>query len=139
MTKLALIDTSYLYALYNRRDRNHKAALAFSQSTDFMPVILDVILPEVTFLFLRDVGYGGVVRFLKSLTKTGLSLTPIMNDDVKRASEIMGMYQSAEFDLVDAVIMSVAERVKISQICIFDRRDFAIYRPDHVDYFTLLP
>jgi hypothetical protein len=35
--------------------------------------------------------------------------------------------------------MALSERLQITQVCTFDRRDFSIFRPTHYDYLELLP
>lgn len=134
-----LVDTSFLYALYNAKDVNRAVALAYIKSSSFIPLIPDIILPEIAFLFNRDVGPEGTTRFLKMFAFTQphlISLSPI---DLVRMAEIMEMYPKARFDLVDCGIMALAERHKIESILTFDRRDFSIFRPNHRDYLVLLP
>jgi predicted nucleic acid-binding protein len=53
--------------------------------------------------------------------------------------EILLQYQDARLDFVDCCIMALSERFNITQVCTFDRRDFGIFRPRHVDYLELLP
>ena len=48
-------------------------------------------------------------------------------------------YRDAELDYTDTSIMVVAERLNITRIFTFDRRDFGMYRPKHCDYFELVP
>lgn len=64
---------------------------------------------------------------------------PNHDDDLKRIADIAQQYPRAEFDIVDLCIMAMAERLLITRIATFDRRDFNIYRPRHCDYFELLP
>ena len=35
--------------------------------------------------------------------------------------------------------MAIAERLNITRIATFDRRDFSIFQPSHCDYLELLP
>ncbi|MCD4684394.1 MAG: hypothetical protein K8S97_00470 [Anaerolineae bacterium] len=51
----------------------------------------------------------------------------------------MAEYDTARFDFVDCCIMALTERLNITQVCTFDRRDFSIFRPIHCDYLDLLP
>jgi uncharacterized protein len=51
----------------------------------------------------------------------------------------MPQYASAKLDFVDCTIMAVAERLEIQHIATFDRRDFSIVRPAHIEHFILLP
>lgn len=56
-----------------------------------------------------------------------------------RAREILITYDNAEFDIVDCAIMAIAERLDITRIATFDRRDFSIFQPRHCDFLELLP
>jgi predicted nucleic acid-binding protein len=53
--------------------------------------------------------------------------------------EIMLQYKDAGFDYVDAAIMAISERLNITRVCMFDRRDFPIFRPKHCPALELLP
>jgi predicted nucleic acid-binding protein len=60
-------------------------------------------------------------------------------DDVQRAAVIMAKYPTAKLDFVDCCIMALSERLSISQVCTFDRRDFVIYRRPNGEALELLP
>lgn len=134
-----LIDTSFLYALYNRSDNRHTEALAFAQSSQGTPLVPTIVLPEVCFLFLRDTGHHGMVQFIQAFATSGVALGNVINDDLERAGAIAEHYRDAQFDFVDCCLMALAERLNIEEICTFDRRDFGIFRPQHCKNFTLLP
>lgn len=134
-----LIDSSFLYALYNHGDTNHQVALNFAGNNRAVTLVPDVVLPEVCFLFERDLGHYTIVKFLGEFTSTGVSLQAIDIGDVDKAQEIMARYPEAEFDFVDCCLMALAERLNITQICTFDRRDFSIFTTSHCDYLELLP
>jgi predicted nucleic acid-binding protein len=59
--------------------------------------------------------------------------------DFIRAVALMDKYHDAELDFVDCCLTALAERLGITGICTFDRRDFSIIRPVHTDHFELLP
>lgn len=134
-----LIDSSFLYALFNQDDRNHARALQFASQNTANLYVPDVTLPEVTFLIARDGGVQSVAAFLAGFTGAGMKLLCLTGDDLSRAGTIMLDYQDARFDFVDCSIMAISERLKISRVCTFDRRDFSIFRPQHCDYLLLLP
>ncbi len=134
-----LIDSSFLYAVYSTIDKNHQTAMAFMETTENAPVVPDIILPEVAYLFLRDVGYHAVERFLYKFAEVQPNLQSLTIPDIRRAQEIMVAYPSARFDLVDCCLMSLSERLQITQICTFDRRNFSIFRPRHCECLELLP
>jgi uncharacterized protein len=66
-------------------------------------------------------------------------LEALQRIDIANGADIMGRYLDANLDFVDCVLMAQAERLNITQICTFDRRDFSLVRPHHCDYFDLLP
>ncbi|MCY4536852.1 MAG: PIN domain-containing protein [Chloroflexi bacterium] len=138
MTVIA--DTSYLFAIYNSKDINHQVAadFAFQTITDEM-LVPDVVLPELAYIFVRDLGYAGLQSLLGSFRKSEVELIPLEKSDLDRIYEITEMYASAEFDIVDCCIMALAERLQIRRIATFDRRDFSIFRPRHCDFLELLP
>lgn len=88
---------------------------------------------------MRDLGYSAVQKFLESFKRGNARFEPLEKIDLIRVHEIAIEYGSAEFDVVDCCIMTLAERLKITQIATFDRRDFSIFRPHHCNYLELLP
>jgi predicted nucleic acid-binding protein len=88
---------------------------------------------------MRDVGYHALPPFLQKLRESDIQLQGLEWSDIRRVQEIMTFYASSRFDMVDACLMALSERLQITQICNFDRRDFSIFRPQHCDYLELLP
>jgi predicted nucleic acid-binding protein len=134
-----LVDSSFLYALFQKDDKHHRQAKEFAAGSRLPALVPDVVLPEVTFLLVRDGGVHAAAAFLEGFKAASLKLECLTIEDISRAREIMLNYADARFDFVDCVIMSMAERFTITQICTFDRRDFSIYRPTHSEYLELLP
>lgn len=134
-----LTDSSFIYALYNANDSRHQQAMDFATQYTGSTVIPDVVLPEVSYLFRRDLGYAGVQQFLAHFSRVRSQLAPLLTADLARVHEIAVTYTSAEFDIVDCCIMALAERLQITEIATFDRRDFSIFRPRHCDYLVLVP
>jgi predicted nucleic acid-binding protein len=132
-------DSSFVYALYNTKDSRHQDAMDFASNYTGGTIVPDVILPEVSYLFMRDLGYAGLQTFLEHFKQINARLEPLEKVDLARVHEIAVTYASAEFDVVDCCIMVLAERLKVAQIATFDRRDFSIFRPRHCDYLELLP
>lgn len=97
------------------------------------------MFPALGYLFRRDFGYAGVQRFLHLIQTIDARYEPIIREDLPRMREIATMYDTAAFDIVDCCIMAIAERLNVTRIATFDRRDFSIFRPQHCDFFELLP
>ncbi len=137
MTLIA--DSNFVYALYNTNDTHHRHALDFlSQITEVM-LVPDLVLPEVCYLITRDLGHGGIQKFLEYFSQLDAPLEPIDMEDLRRARDILVAYADARFDIVDCRIMAIAERLDITRIATFDRRDFGMFQPSHCEYLELLP
>jgi len=63
----------------------------------------------------------------------------VTEEDILKAADILEQYQSSRIDFVDASVMTIAERLKLTTVLTLDRRDFSLYRPQHCVAFTLLP
>jgi uncharacterized protein len=139
MLSKILVDSSFLYTLYNRADKNHEQVSAVSAIYRGQFLIPYVALTETAYLFHREGGSGAVARFLDALVKANYQYEIVAPDDLARVGEIMIQYTRANLDFVDCCIMALAERLNITQVCTLDQRDFSIFRPRHCDYLEILP
>ncbi len=115
----ALIDSNFLLATIFPNDENHAKALAATKNSEIRrAIILAPVLQEFFYI---------------------VTIRPLIERDFQRMLEIMEKYASAEFDYTDTAIMAVAERLNITDIYTFDRRDFQVFRPRHCDDLRLLP
>ena len=135
----AVLDTSFLFALSDRGDRNHERVLALAQSTNEVLVLPVVVLPEICYLVASRLGHQAMRQFVISLTNSAVQIEPIAMNDLVRSNEILEQYADSELDFTDAAIVAIAERLNITRVYTLDRRDFSIIRPRHCDYFELLP
>jgi predicted nucleic acid-binding protein len=134
-----LIDSSFLYALHNRRDKYLSLAMAFALTDKRERIVPDVALTEVCHLLSQSVGIQSTASFLQYITLPPIQLEPVSVPDVRRARAIMLQYVDARLDFVDCCILALAERLNVTRICTFDRRDFALFRPTHCAFLELLP
>ena len=134
----ALLDTSFLFALANRSDRNHTRVLTIAQTIIETLVLPTVVLPEVCYLIASRLGHRAMRRFLVELVGSNTQLEPLIPADLQRVSEILDQYSDNQLDFVDATIVAIAERENITRILTLDHRDFTRIRPRHCDYFELL-
>jgi predicted nucleic acid-binding protein len=134
-----LVDSSFLYVLYNRNDPKHQAAQQVARVSAQVFVIPDVVLTEVAFLFRRAGGVMAVARFLDTLVRTNPQLEPVTAADLERARTVMMQYASANLDFVDCCIIALAERLGITELCNFARPDRSIARLKDGTFLELLP
>lgn len=134
-----LIESGFLVAVFNKADRHHRSASVFARDNPIQGLVPDVALTEVTYLLRRDGGPQAVDTFLRSFIMLDLPIECVSMIDLARAHEIMIGYPEARLDFVDCCVMALAERLNVTRILTYDRRDFAIVRPRHCDYFELMP
>jgi len=125
-----LIDTSFLVALRFQKDERHHLAIQSLKRFN-----------EIEFLFIarRIYGYERAVREMQAILSIEVSILEPIPEDYRRAVQIMQQYIDAKIDLADAIQVALAERLQITRICTFDRRDFSLFRPIHCEYFELIP
>jgi predicted nucleic acid-binding protein len=135
-----LIDTNFLLAAIFPRDANHQKAEKAIRSLATTDCIVPLpVLQELFYMTTVRINYETAVDYCERIYKAGFDIQPIIGDDFNRIFQIMRQYRSAAFDFTDAAIMALAERLNITQIYTFDRRDFLIFRPTHCEHFELLP
>lgn len=134
-----LIDTSILVAATYSKDSNHQAARKFlTTHAREIRIVSAPVLVELFFLIRARMDYGQAITAVDA-TIAAFKIEPLISVDFKRMTQIMRLYQSAELDYVDTSVVALAERLNITRVATFDRRDFVIFRPTHCAYLELLP
>jgi hypothetical protein len=134
-----LIDTNVLAAHAYPKDTNHGQATALMQNLKGQVRIVVVpVLSELFYFVTAKRGYTEAVKVFTS-TCTAFQIEHLVQSDFATMQAIMTRYTDAKLDFTDVAIMAVAERLKITRIATFDRRDFALVRPRHAPHFELLP
>lgn len=134
-----ILDTSFLFALSDQSDDNHQRVLAVAQTTNEALVLPVVVLPEICYLIASRLGHQAMCHFVASLANQAVQIEPLTAQDLVRVREVLEQYSDCQLDFTDAAIVALAEKLTISRIYTLDRRDFSIIRPNHCDYFELLP
>lgn len=134
----ALVDTGVLLAAIAENDDLHDiCALALEEEP--APLLPYLVLPELAYLILRDIGYPPLVQFLQAVAAGDLPLVASTPADLERAAQLLAQYADARVGFVDCVIVAMAERLNITRILTVDRRHFMLFRPKHCRAFDLLP
>ena len=135
----ALLDTSFLLALTNAKDRNHARVMAVAENLNDTLILPVTVLPEVSYLIGSRLGHSVMRQFLRELVAENVTLETVTFADLERVLQILDTYADTRLDFVDATIVALAERLGITRILTLDRRDFTIIRPQHTSYFEILP
>lgn len=130
-----LLDTSALLAYFYERDKNHNpAVLTMNQLGNETLIVPSPVLSELFYMLSTRAGYKRAILG-DTITRRSFSIVALDSEVFVRMEAIMNRYLDAEFDYADTAIMALAERLKITRVFTFDRRDFTVFRPA----LTLLP
>src|SRR5688572_840047 len=135
----ALIDTGFLFALLNQNEQKHIAvtdAFAQTQGPWLLPTLA---VTEVAYLLTKFLGAMALASFLENLPASKIRLIEPNEEDYLRAAQLVRQYQDAPLDLVDSLLVAIAERLQITTILTLDRRHFHLVRPRHCAAFDILP
>ncbi len=134
----ALLDTGFLLAVLDAADQLHDGC-ARELSAEDNAILPDVVVPELAYLVLRDLGYDVLIAFLSNVAHGQLPVERFQAVDLLRANEVMQQYADNRVDFVDCVIVAMAERLNIRRIMTVDQRHFRVFRPLHCSHFDIVP
>ena len=134
-----LVDTGIIYALANRKDNWHERAVAFVEGFVGKLAVASTVIPEAAYLLNNYLGQYAESVFIQSLLDGEMTVEQVTMVDLARANELLKEYADANIGLVDASVIAIAERLKISRILTTDRRHYGMVRPKHCQAFELLP
>ena len=134
-----LVDTGPLFALAHETDRYHHPIKKYFSTHRDTWIVPAPVVTETCIGILDRLGADAELAFLRSLAAKEMLVEEVAHADLERAIEILEQYRDAEFGMVDATTMAIAERLKIEVILTLDRRDFGMYRPKHCAAFRLVP
>ncbi len=134
-----LLDTGFLYALLNSKEKRHADVLRASQSVKGTIYLPTVVTTEVAYLVQRDLGSDALAEFIEMLASESFVLLEPTAADFQRAAAVVRQYRDSEIDFVDAILFSMAERLNITRVLTIDTRHFRMFRPKHCPAFDILP
>jgi predicted nucleic acid-binding protein len=134
-----LVDTGILYALADRKDKWHLRSARFIAEFAGRLVVPSTVLPETCYLLNTCIGQAAEIAFIRAVIDRELVVEQVTAADLARAAEVMIAYADANIGMVDASLVAVAERLKLTKILTTDRRHFAMIKPRHCKGFQLLP
>lgn len=134
-----LIDTNFLFSVLDQNDINHRRADKALTVIKAGRALVDApVLVELFYLANKFLGYSSAIKAISEVRDL-YSIEPLLSEDMQRMEDLMQRYQDARFDYTDVAIMALSERLKITTIYTFDRRDFVVFRPIHCPALELLP
>jgi predicted nucleic acid-binding protein len=132
---LITLDTSALYALLNRRDRAHEAAVQAFENDPGPYLVPAATLGEIAFLVEERLGIQ-VLDLLLADLESGAYTIDCGEADLGRTRELVARYADLSLGYVDAAVIACAERSG-GRVLTFDLRDFGAVAAEGT--ITVLP
>lgn len=134
-----LLDSGFLYASLDSTDVHHVAVTKASRMIRGNVLLPIPAITETAHFVGKNLGSRRLADFTFGLSESEFELISPATSDFVRSAEILRKYNDANIDFVDACIVAMAERLKITKILTVDRRHFSIFKPEHCDSFDILP
>ncbi len=132
-----LLDTGFLVALINARDPDHEACADVWARIAGPFVTTEGVLVESAHLLRRS--QGGYRAAWSLLRAVGTVVVAASRPRLDRAVELMAQYEDVPMNLVDALLVALAEETHVADVLTLDRRGFRAYRTTEGRKFTLHP
>lgn len=118
---LLFVDTSAWYALLDRKDRNHLAAVRFVEESRIPFVTSTYVLDETVTLVKRHLGHTTAARFGHRLWDEEVArLVRITPEDEMQAWTIFARYEDKGFSYTDCTSFALMERLHLDSAFAFD-------------------
>lgn len=136
---MLLVDTAVFISAADRDEPSHRSCVELLAAHRGQLLTAGPVVPETAWLLAARLGTTAEVAFLRLVRSGELAVAELTRDDYGRCIELVERYADLPLGLVDASLVTLAEREQISEIATLNHRDFRVVRPRHVDAFTLLP
>jgi predicted nucleic acid-binding protein len=121
----ALADTGALLAVLDRKDPWHERCVAALAGLRLPLTTSHAVLTEL-FHLVGDDRDG--VRAAWRLVQDGLHVAPVEHEDRPALATLMDRYHDRPMDYADAMLVLLAERLRVHTVFTIDRNDFETYR-----------
>lgn len=132
-----LLDTGFLVALARPEDPAHQAAKELWKGFRGDLITVEGILVESDWL-LRKIP-NGLEAALGILKGANVLVATYTAERYVHSVGLMRKYHDVPMDLVDALLVCIAEETKTSRVLTLDRRGFEAYRINGKTRFTIAP
>ena len=134
-----IIDTGIVYALSDKKDAWHVRSVEFITKFSGTLIIPSCVIPETCYLLNKYLGQEAEVAFINSLANKEMAIENVAINDLTRCVELLKRYDNLNIGFVDAILICISERLKITRILTTDRRHFSVIKPRHCNSYILLP
>ncbi len=116
-----LVDTSAYFALTDRTDRHHAAAVTFLQTNDRPLVTTDLTVVETLNLVQARLGPSPAVALGKRLLNPAVTtVLKVIDPDLAHAWRLFQRYRDEAFSFTDCTTFALMARLRLSTAFAFD-------------------
>lgn len=137
MARRAVLDSGFVIALLRREDPDHLRCVEAWRDVRAQLVSVEGILVECAHMLRRT--RGGATAAVNLVYAAGTEIVPTTEKRARRALALMDKYHDVPMDLVDAMLVTVAEEHNIRDVLTLDRRGFETYRANGRERFRIVP
>jgi hypothetical protein len=121
---MILADTGAMIALFDQSDRYHDDVRALYEDDPEAWLLPWAVLPEVDYLVSTHLGARAQDLWLADLASGAFAVEWGRQEDVAAAERLCRRYKALRLGLVDAVVITTAERLRADAIATLDLRHF---------------
>ena len=136
---MLIVDAGPLYAAAARGDRHHDASVELLTRAPRPLIIPVLVVTEVAYLMGDRIGPKAELAFARSIHHGELVIGQVAASDWGRIESLVDEYADMRLGVVDASVIALAERLKLTTIATLDRRHFSAVRPRHTESLLLVP
>lgn len=136
---MIVVDTGVLLAAVSSSDRHHQESAELLAAHAGQLVTPAMVLAETAWMIESVVGPAAEAAFVTSAANGELGVEDLDADDYRRCVELIERYADLGLGLVDASVVTIAERLQVTTVATLNHRDFRVVRPKHCEAFELLP
>lgn len=134
-----LVDTGVFVSAADRDEPRHQACAELLAGHRGELMATGPVVAETAWLIESRLGPPAEAAFLRLVTTNALHVVDLTVEDYQRCVSLIETYADLGLGLVDASIVTIAEKLAVTTIATLNHRDFRVVRPAHVAAFELVP
>lgn len=134
-----VIDTGPLLAALDSADPDHAACARLLVESDDELVVPVLVLAELDYWCHKKMDGRVWSAFLSDVVAGAYTVEAPTGDDLDRCLSLQDSYRDLRLGVVDASVIALCERLRVTRVATLDRRHFLAVRPLHTDALTVLP
>jgi predicted nucleic acid-binding protein len=134
---MILLDTGPIVAFFDASDHYHPVCVELLKTLNEPLITTWPVLTEA--FYLLGFSWKAQDNLWEFIIRGGVDILSLNDNQQARCRQLMEKYSDLPMDLADGTLVVLAESQKIKKVFSLDHKDFKIYKPSRIKYFTLLP